>query len=590
MNIRVNPNLPNNQQIIDTSGTDPVPVTRLSSTLSSQISSMNVGDVFTGQIQDLNGKVIELLLSDKSSVEAKLSNMMRLQIGQTMSFEVTSNTGGKVQLTPLYANLTAESQVGRALGEAGLEYDARNAEMVNAMMEQGMKIDSESLLAMARTVSAYPNAAPSSIVTMTALGIPLEPENVEQFEIYRNNAHQIAEHVGGLAEGYAELAGDSPLMNDLFLNIFTGTGDPSMDELLKEAVKLQAERGEIPEEAAETPEKAAEQEGAEAPADAGKDGAGAATGAAAGGETQVSEASARDIKAGFYGENTVTESLEELFTPEERSELASRLKEMGLPGSLGDRIENGDLNTRDTLNLIRSFTNENNRQDLSLTPEQMAAFPEKVKDLLKSPEYGKLMKNEIMNELLLKPEEVADKERINEYFRKVSEDTAKALQVLQSTGREDTTLAQGTRELHDNVDFMNQMNQIFTYVQIPLKMASEAQHGDLYVYTNKKKLMSGDGNVSALLHLDMTHLGTMDIHISMNPSGKVNTHFILQKEEMLDFIAEHLPELDDRLSSRGYHVMSDVSLNKEKTSVPEIMFSKGKNTKLIQHTAFDAKA
>ena len=134
------------------------------------------------------------------------------------------------------------------------------------------------------------------------------------------------------------------------------------------------------------------------------------------------------------------------------------------------------------------------------------------------------------------------------------------------------------------------MNQVFTYMQMPLKMASEAQHGDLYIYTNKKKLMSGDGNVSALLHLDMTHLGTMDVHVSMNPEGVVNTHFILQNEEIIDFIAEHLPELDERINRRGYHMHSDVSLNSEKKTVPEIMFDKGKNTRLIQYTAFDAKA
>jgi len=190
----------------------------------------------------------------------------------------------------------------------------------------------------------------------------------------------------------------------------------------------------------------------------------------------------------------------------------------------------------------------------------------------------------------MKPEEVADKEKVQEYFQKVVRDTAKAAEVLNASGRGETTLAAANQNLHDNVDFMNQMNQVFTYMQMPLKMASEAQHGDLYIYTNKKKLKSGDGNVSALLHLDMTHMGTMDIHVSMNPEGVVNTHFILQREELLDFVAEHLPELDERINARGYHMHSDVSLNKEKQSVPEIMFNKGKNTKLIQYTAFDAKA
>ncbi len=602
MNIRINPNLLNNQQMVDAGRLDEVPTTRLGSTLARQISDMNVGDVFTGQIKDLAGSTIELMLSDKSSIQAKLASMMKLQIGQTMSFEVTSNTGGKVQLTPLYANLTAQSQVGRALGEAGLPVDARNSEMVQSMMEQGMKIDADSLLSMARTVTNYPDAAPSSIVTMKALNIPLSPENVEQFEVYRNNAHQIAEHVGSIADGFAQVAGESSGMNEMLLNVFVGEADPAIADLLREAKAYAAENpdseelpvpGEAAEDATQTGQETADAVKGEAavPEEAGTravpDGEGEVPGKAAVTEQSRTEGGSEAVRPNLYGENTVTDDLEELYTPREKETLAEDLNRLGVPKSLTAKIMNNELTTKDTLNLVRSAISEGTQ---GLNPEEAAQFGENVKALLKKPEYAKLVKNEIMNELLMKPEEVADKEKVQEYFQRVVRDTAKAAEVLNASGRGDTTLAAANQNLHDNVDFMNQMNQVFTYMQMPLKMASEAQHGDLYIYTNKKKLKSGDGNVSALLHLDMTHMGTMDIHVSMNPEGVVNTHFILQREELLDFVAEHLPELDERINARGYHMHSDVSLNKEKQSVPEIMFNKGKNTKLIQYTAFDAKA
>ena len=255
MNIRVTSNLLNNNQVADTSQTQQASVIRPGATLARQISDMNVGDVFTGKITDMAGQSLQLLLSDKSQISAKLSAMMKLQVGQTMSFEVTSNAAGKVQLTPLYANLTGENQVAKALGEAGLPYDARTSEMVKSMMEQGMKIDADSLLAMARTVNNYPDAAPSSIVNMKALDIPVNPENVQQFEIYRNNAHQIAEHVGGIAEGFSEVAGDSPAVNNMLLDIFVGEKDPEIGELLKDAKTLAAQM-QASEEGAETAEAA----------------------------------------------------------------------------------------------------------------------------------------------------------------------------------------------------------------------------------------------------------------------------------------------------------------------------------------------
>ena len=604
MNIRVASNLLNNNQVADTSQTQQTQAVRDGSSLARQIADMNVGDVFTGKITDIAGQSIRLLLSDKSQISAKLSAMMRLQAGQTMSFEVTSNAAGKVQLTPLYANLAGENQVAKALGEAGLPYDARTSEMVKSMMEQGMKIDADSLLDMARTVSSYPDAAPSSIVNMKALDIPLNPENVQQFEIYRNNAHQIAEHVGGIAGGFAEVAGESVAVNNMLLDIFVGEADPAMGELLKEAKTLAAsaeaqEDGTgplAPEENGNPAEnadgKVAQPEMPGAQTEQVKQGEAAAPGESPlpGGEnTAQPEVTIRDntVKQNFYGENTVTDTPEELYAPEEKEKLAQELNKLGVPKNLTDKIVNDELSTRDTLNLIRNAVSQGRE---GLTGEKLQEFTENVKHLLKTPEYSKLVKNEIMNELLMKPEEVADKEKVQEYFQKVVRDTARAQEILQATGRGDTTLASANQNLHDNIDFMNQMNQVFTYMQMPLKMASEAQHGDLYIYTNKKKLQSGDGNVSALLHLDMTHLGTMDVHVSMNPEGVVNTHFILQDESMIDFIAGHLPELDERINRRGYHMHSDVSLNSEKKTVPEIMFDKGKNTRLIQYTAFDAKA
>ena len=613
MNIRVNTNLLNNNQVADTSQTQQVQPTRLGTTLAGQITDLNVGDVFTGKIADMSGQTMQLLLSDKSQISAKLSQMMKLQIGQTMSFEVTSNAGGKVQLTPLYANLTGENQVAKALGEAGLPYDARTSEMVKSMMEQGMRIDADSLLEMARTVNNYPDAAPSSIVNMKALDIPLSPENVQQFEIYRNNAHQIAEHVGGIAEGFSEAAGESRSMNDMLLDIFVGEADPEIGELLKEAKAMEAD--------APHPEETVTEEGQDDTVQTGKampeevrpdarsneaartEGAGtetisyeagtkgtAQTVASENAESAASAKEARGIltaKPSMYGENTVTNDMDELYTPAEKEKLAEDLDKLGVPKSLTDKIKNNEFTTKDTLSLIRNAISQGNTE---LTGDALKQFTAEVKHTLKSPEYGKLVKNEIMNELLLKPEDVADKEKVQEYFQKVVRDTAKAQEVLQASGRGETTLAAANQDLHDNIDFMNQMNQMFTYMQMPLKMASEAQHGDLYIYTNKKKLASGDGNVSALLHLDMTHLGTMDVHVSMNPEKVVNTHFILQNEEMIDFIAEHLPELDERINRRGYNMHSDVSLNSEKKTVPEIMFDKGKNTRLIQYTAFDAKA
>lgn len=552
--------------------------------LARNIRYMNVGDTFTGKITNIDGQALELLLADRSTLNAKLSQRMNLSLGQTMSFEITGNGGGKVSLTPLYANLAGDSQVAKALNAAQLPVDSRNAEMVQAMMKEGMSIDVNSLLEMSRTISAYPQAAPSSIVQMQKLGIPLSEENAAQYEIYRSNSHQIASEVNTLAEGYAKAAGEDLSLNNALLEIFTPEGETGSLELLKNAV--------------DAGEAATSGENGEAAAQGVTDGDsevlakplenGSLQGEAISDEALPDAVSAKESEPALilYGKNTVTGDLERLLNDGERNILADKMEELGVPKSITTNVREAKMTPSETLDMIKAAVNHF-AKDL----DNKDAFNSALKDLTGSSEYGKLLKNEIAGRLLLSPEDVADKEKVKEYYERVVKDTARLSQALSESGRGDTTLFRDTVNIRQNVDFMNQLNQVFTYVQLPLKMNDEASHGDLYVYTNKKKLAEKGGNVSALLHLDMEHLGTMDVHVSMNSdNGNVKTHFIMQKAEMLDFIAEHLPELNERIEKRGYRITSDVALNREEKNVPQIMFRTDKDDRLVQKLSFDVKA
>ena len=131
--------------------------------------------------------------------------------------------------------------------------------------------------------------------------------------------------------------------------------------------------------------------------------------------------------------------------------------------------------------------------------------------------------------------------------------------MMESIGRADSAVAKSAGALSDNVNFMNQLNEFVNYVQLPLKMAGEDANGELYVYTNKKNLSNPDGNYSALLHLDMDHLGPMDIYVTMRDHTKVSTNFYLQTEELLDFIGSHIDELTKRLTDKGYNTTTKVT-------------------------------
>ncbi len=552
---------------------------RIANVPADQVRYIKAGDTFSGEITAMNDDgTIELLLGDKTKLNAFLSKDLGLTLGQTLSFTVSGASDSKISLTPLYANLDGNSAVGKALSEANLPFTKQNADMVTSMMERGLPIDRGSLQSMAALSMKYPLADPKSIVQMTELKLPLNEESIREFEAYKENQYKIADSLDSLSSGFGEIAGKSLDANDKVFNLFFE--DSTRAPLLKDAL-IAAENGD-PGPLSEALNLSKE-EVLEAFKNAGAEMIPEETEEALAEKEVLSPE--KNVKAGTDLTGHVTDDLHILLGKEGAENLAEHMKEAGLPESLASKIADNTLSAKDALDLAKALMDKAGEQGSEGTPIHY-----EPKDLLNSTEYKLLLSNGITNEFLLKPDEVSEKEKVREYYERVVKNTDKAIEFLNNTGRGASALSQGLTNLRSNVDFMNQLNNVMTYLQLPLKMNEDKAHGDLYVYTNKKNLMKKDGNVSALLHLDMQHLGTMDIHVQMTNGENVKTHFILQKEEMLDFIAEHLNELDEALKKRGYNMHSDVALNKEARDVPDIMFNRGTNEKLIQTTSFDIRA
>ncbi|SKB73765.1 Flagellar hook-length control protein FliK [Lachnospiraceae bacterium] len=572
------------------------------------------GDTFSGQVVGMNKDgTVQLLLANNSTISAKLNQNIPLSMGQTLSFQVSGASSSKITITPLYANLDGNSEIGRALAQAGLPLTDRNGEMVSSMMGRGLPINALSLNGMADMVAAHPSASATTVVQMTQLGIPLTEENIAEFEMYKSSQYQIAESVDGLSKGFAELAGENVGMHENVTNIFFGAQNVAVASAAAQAVQgdptallsafgietaavvtpevnqpVQAVDPSVHPDSAEGDETGSEDNSRQ---DQDNMKANISLTDRSHTDDKTPEGGVRNAEVGK--EDTalaqditghVTNNITELLSRENLQALTNSLSKMGVPPELTDKILQGELSSSETLHLTRAMVSE------AMSGKYGEDIQAAAREVIQSKPYQFLLKNGIMDQFLLKPTDVSDKETVRQYFRKIAGEAEQATQMLNDLGKSDTPLAQGMKSLSSNLNFMEQMNQVMTYIQLPLKMNNSKAHGDLYVYTNKRNLARKDGNISALLHLDMEHLGQMDIHVSMNQAEKVQTHFILQDESMLDFIGEHLPELDEALRRRGYKIHSDVSLNKEAKSVPDIMFNRGVNEKLIQVTGFDVRA
>ena len=105
------------------------------------------------------------------------------------------------------------------------------------------------------------------------------------------------------------------------------------------------------------------------------------------------------------------------------------------------------------------------------------------------------------------------------------------------------------------------------------------------------RLAQNDGNVSALLHLDMPSLGPLDVYASITPEKSVFTKFYLESDEMIDFIAENIHVLNERLEKRGYKMKSEMIKKGEEGDVKELLIKEqGGIPKTTGHLGFDMRA
>lgn len=176
--------------------------------------------------------------------------------------------------------------------------------------------------------------------------------------------------------------------------------------------------------------------------------------------------------------------------------------------------------------------------------------------------FSKLI-DTLQKQWVLQPEDVAVKEKVEELYQRIDKHIKQLGNALENAGATETTAFKAIHTMEQKLDFMQQMNQVYQFVQLPLKLHYGDSQGDLYVYTNKRNLLDADGKISALLHLDMENLGPMDVYVAMHHE-KVNTKFYVS-DDVMDFLMDHMDILTSRLQKRGYHYSCEMITREEQT-------------------------
>ncbi len=510
------------------------------------------GQSVTGEVIEADGQDILLAIGKNQLLRARLSLAMDVEAGQQLTFGIKSIGGMKVVLSPLFENMTSGSGVEKALELAGLPRNEETMKMVEAMMKEGMKLDPDSLSSMYRTVNAHMDADITTLVQLNRMGLPVTEENITQLQSYKNYEGQVTEGVkilmGEVAEQLSSLAAsDNP--EDVFTFLKVVLGEPSGTENVQTEENMAGDDNAI-----QTFKNAVMTEAPEE--NAGKEKLPFMPGMAEQAGEKGLGMTLSDVlqKAGF-SEETVNACL--------KGELPAK----ELLTELGRLVKDGRLSTEQKNGIL---------------------------ELLKDNEFLENLKKGLTEKFLLTPDEVGEDGQVEKLYERLDSQLSRMNQALQGMAKENPALSQSIQNLSSNVEFMNQLNQMFTYVQLPLKLSGQEAAGELYVYTNKKNLAKKDGQVSALLHLDLKHLGEIDIHVSLRDSH-VSTKFCLSDEKALDLVAANIDTLNQRLMKRGYSV--DASFEqKDRAQHPiDEMLDRDKKVSskekvLISSSSFDARA
>lgn len=251
-----------------------------------------------------------------------------------------------------------------------------------------------------------------------------------------------------------------------------------------------------------------------------------------------------------------------IFNPQERTELARHLQNMSVDRETITHVLSGDATAEETLTTIKN----------AISRSDSAA----VQNLFQTEAFQKLFHSILMENFTITPHKLAKNGEMNSFYDSMEQKMNSFETLINSTlsGDDSGHLSGQAHDMQSNIDFMKSLNEAFAYMQLPLKLQNQNAHGDLYVYTNKDKLKQNPQKLSLMLHLEMDHLGTVNVRLEKDHQN-IKADFHLDQEASLHLIERNTHLLQDSLAEKGYTCQIQVQpLTQNETPVQDYLNAK----------------
>lgn len=510
-----------------------------------QIRALVPGQTLRGEVVSREGNNAQIRLLQDVLVDAKVDADIRLELGQNITFQVKNN-GQTLNLSPLFTNMATEGTVLKALDMASLPVNENTVAMTKQLMDAGLPIDKNTLQQIWHESNAFPDAEILDLVNLHRVELPVTEENITQMASYRNLTHQLTagiaetgESLTNMLQGLVE-SGDIEQAATIYSEVLELLAFEDADG--ETVTGQQQTEGPLPEPGVDVTVTSEEAE-------------------------QMPVQPSATAPEAVPGQKTIIEEPTETASGNgqtiKENPGAEKTQEAPQLQNLQKLLKQG-LETKD-IPLLRSI----------LHNSKVAELPAKL----------------LADRWSIKPEDVESPEKVEELYQKLGKQLKGLSNLLEENGQRGSSAYQNVTNLSQNVDFLQQINQTYAYIQLPLHLRQgEHKTGELFVYTNKKNLARKDGQVSALLHLDMEHLGPLDVYVTLKDT-KVSTKFYVQNDTILDYLEANMDVLTERLQKRGYDCKCETTLRTELQQTAQAMapLLKTEGSVPVAQYAFDVR-
>ncbi len=477
------------------------------------LSLLKPGQLFSGEVTDIRGQMIQIYINNEQMVSAKLLDSADFVIGQTVTFQVKDKKDGVIMIHPILTDEATSLPMQKALTAAGLTITDKNLELVKTLMNEQQPIDKQTLTFYLKQRNTFPNADIKTLILMNKNNIPITSETIYALENYKN-------YEQGLLKEIDTLSNEIP---NVILDTIKEKGVEAALELQDKIVQLFT----------------------------------------------------KEPVESINGKGTEKNLL---FSPKLREELALSLEKLEIPQELKQMVLSDKVPAELILKSLNEFLKDN-------------TFPEQeklIQTLFETDSYKELVKETLSKELLLEPKDLEVKGKIKEYYKDLLEKNQSLKSIFETVDKGNSKASQTVSDMNQNIRFMNNLNEVFSYIQLPLKLANQNAHGDLYVLRKKKKT-NPEEDLTAMLHLDLENLGEVNVFVRLK--GKlVNSTFTLDNNETAELIEKNLSLLTVGLNKKGYQLIASVKEENSKKDFVEKLLEQDSTNTSVKRYSFDVRA